>query len=74
MQQLVKVTMESILNVEIPSPFIGFFFGDNGIGNGQTAASEEGPWDLIQDAFAMAQRVDTTSKIAASIKWVTLRC
>ena len=73
MQQLVKVTMESILNVEIPSPFIGYFFRDNGIGNGQTAASGE-EWDLIQDVFAMAQRVDTTSKIAASIKWVTLRC
>lgn len=67
MQQLVKVTMESILNVEIPNPFFPF-------GNGQSAASEEDSSDLAQDAFAMAQRVDTTSKIAASIKCVTLRC
>ena len=70
MQQLVKITMESIrhANVEIPSPYIGNVLRDNGLGNRRSAASEEDPSDLVQDAFAMAQRVDMTSKIAASIK------
>ncbi|KAF8351823.1 P-loop containing nucleoside triphosphate hydrolase protein [Amanita rubescens] len=70
MQQLVKITMESIrhVNVEIPSPYIGFVLRDNGLWNGGSAPPEEDPSDLAQDAFAMAQRVDTTSKISASIK------
>jgi len=70
MQQLVKITMDSIrdVNIEIPSPFIGFKFRDNGPGNGRSAPPEEDSSDLAQDAFAMAQRVDMTSKISASIK------